>query len=93
MPLQQKKTPERRCVGCGLSFPKKSLIRVVRQPEGGIMLDPVGKAAGRGAYLCRSVECFRKARKGKKFERSLSSPIPEEIYDKMEAELEQYVKA
>ena len=93
MPLSQKKTPERRCVGCGISFPKKSLIRVVRKPEGDIVLDGIGKTAGRGAYLCRSVECLKKARKGKKLERSLSAVIPEEIYDALEAELVQYVKS
>ena len=59
--MKEKKIPERRCVGCGISFPKKDLIRVVRLPDGGAELDPTGKKAGRAAYPCRSAECPKKA--------------------------------
>ena len=59
----EKKIPERRCVGCGESFPKRDLLRVVRTPEGNVTLDATGKANGRGAYVCRRSECFRTARK------------------------------
>ena len=82
-----KKLPERRCVGCGDSFPKKELIRVVKTPEGSIEIDLTGKRSGRGAYLCKSVDCFKKARKAKRLERNLDTSVSEEIYDALEAEL------
>ncbi len=82
-----KKIPERRCVGCGNSFPKKDLIRVVREKDGKVSLDFTGKKAGRGAYLCRDTSCFRKARKAKRFESNLECTVPEEILDELAAEL------
>lgn len=82
-----KKAPERMCAGCGEHFPKKELIRVVRSPEGEISLDTTGKKPGRGAYLCANAECFRKARKARRFERALSCAIPDAVYDAMEKEL------
>ena len=65
MPQVQKKMPERRCVGCGNPFPKKDLIRVVKTPDGSIALDFTGKQSGRGAYVCRNIDCLIKARKAK----------------------------
>ncbi|MBR0381540.1 MAG: YlxR family protein [Eubacterium sp.] len=82
-----KKTPLRQCVGCREMKDKKSLIRVIRSPEGEITLDKTGRANGRGAYLCLSADCFRKARQKKALERSLKTEIPEEIYDRLEEEL------
>ena len=82
-----KKIPLRKCSGCGEMKPKKELIRVVRSPEGDSSLDLNGRAAGRGAYLCPSLECLRIARKARRFERSFECAIPEEIYDRMEQEL------
>ena len=82
--MKEKKIPERRCVGCGISFPKKDLIRVVRLPDGGAELDPTGKKAGRGAYICRSAECLKKARKAKRLERNLEVTISDEGYDALE---------
>ena len=90
MPQAQKKTPERKCVGCGNPFPKKDLIRVVRTPEGSIELDFVGKKSGRGAYLCRNIECLVKARKAKRLERSLDTSIPEDVSAALETELQTY---
>ena len=86
---QQKKIPKRMCVGCREMKPKKELIRVVRDPEGGIALDRVGKMAGRGAYVCPSADCLRAARKAKRIERAFACAIPAEIYDQMEQELMQ----
>ena len=83
----QRKLPTRRCVGCGEHFPKNTLIRVVRSPEGEISLDFVGKASGRGAYICKSVDCFKKARKSQRLSRSLECEIPDGVYDEMEKEL------
>ncbi|MEE0957761.1 MAG: YlxR family protein [Ruminococcus sp.] len=93
-----KKIPLRKCTGCGEMKPKRELIRVVKSPEkrdeneslvsgGEITLDLTGKAAGRGAYVCKNPECFQKARKARRFERSLSCKIPEEVYERMSEEL------
>ena len=82
-----KKIPLRRCVGCMESFEKKELIRVVRSPEGVVSLDFSGKKSGRGAYICKSLSCFKKARRARRFEGSLECSVPEEVYDKMEKEL------
>lgn len=91
MPQITKKMPERRCVGCGNPFPKKELVRVVKTPEGSIELDVTGKKSGRGAYVCRNIDCLVKARKAKRLERSLSTSIPEDVSASLEAELMQYV--
>lgn len=78
----------RRCVGCNEHKPKAELLRVVRDPEGGVSLDFKGKKSGRGAYICRDVKCLRKARKSHRIDRDLECNIPEEVYDAMELELE-----
>ena len=83
-----KKTPQRQCVGCREMKDKKSRLRVVKSPEGAVSLDFVGKKPGRGAYVCYSVECLKKARKSRALERALEVSIPAEVYDAMEAELE-----
>ncbi|MDO8885450.1 YlxR family protein [Candidatus Oleimmundimicrobium sp.] len=75
--MSDKKAPIRKCIGCGESFFKKELIRIVRTPTGEIVLDLKGKASGRGAYVC-CMECFDKAIKGKKLERALSKNIDKE---------------
>jgi len=92
LPQVQKKMPERRCVGCGNPFPKKDLVRVVKTPDGSIELDFTGKKAGRGAYVCRNIDCLIKARKAKRLERSLNTSIPEEVSEALEAELKQYAE-
>ena len=83
----EKKQPMRKCLGCMESFEKRSLIRVVRTPENGICLDFKGKVSGRGAYVCKSLACFRKARKASRFERNLECQIPDEVYQALEKEL------
>lgn len=82
-----KKPPERRCTGCGEHFPKSALIRIVRSPDGSILLDRTGRASGRGAYICRSVACLRKARKAHRPEQALACQIPDAVYDALEEEL------
>lgn len=86
--MQTKKVPLRMCSGCGEMKPKKELIRVVKSPQGEVSLDATGKKPGRGAYVCNRIECLKKARKARRFERSFSCQIPEEVYDRMEEELE-----
>ena len=85
---RQKKIPQRRCVGCNEHKPKAELLRVVRDPEGGVSLDFKGKKSGRGAYICRDVKCLKKARKSHRIDRDLECTIPDEVYDAMEQELE-----
>ena len=75
------------CTGCGEMFDKRSLVRVVKSPEGEISLDLTGKKNGRGAYICRNVECVKKARKKKALERAFSMKIEDDIYEKMEEEI------
>ena len=82
-----KKIPMRMCLGCNEMKPKKELIRAVKSPEGEISMDLTGKKSGRGAYICRSSECFRLARKARRFEKAFSCQISEEVYDAMEKEL------
>ncbi|MBO5869080.1 MAG: YlxR family protein [Oscillospiraceae bacterium] len=84
----QKKIPQRQCMGCRERREKKALIRVVRTPEGAVCLDFSGKLNGRGAYLCPDLDCLKKARKAKSLERSLDVSIPEEVYDRLEKEME-----
>lgn len=85
--MPQKKIPMRRCLGCMESKPKKELIRVVRSSEGELSIDFTGKKNGRGAYICKSRECFQKAVKSKRFERAFQCEIPEEIWENLEKEL------
>ena len=84
---QKKKIPERRCVGCGEHFPKSELVRVLRTPEGEVVLDLTGKKSGRGAYICKKASCLKKARKSRRIEASLECTIPAEVYERMEEEI------
>ena len=83
-----KKVPLRQCVGCGEMQGKKEMMRVLRTAEGDICLDTTGKKNGRGAYLCISGECLKKARRNKGLERSFKMNIPNEVYDTLEKEFE-----
>ena len=82
-----RKVPVRRCSGCNQHFPKNELIRVLRTPEGEIHLDLTGKKSGRGAYICKSAACLKKARKSRRIDSSLDCSIPDEVYDRMEEEI------
>lgn len=85
--MQTRKVPLRKCTGCSEMKPKKELVRVVKNKEDEVFLDLTGKKAGRGAYVCKSLECLKKARKIRGLERVLSCKIPDEVYDQMEKEL------
>ena len=78
----------RKCLGCDEMIGKKGLLRIVRSKEGEISLDLTGKKNGRGAYICRSSDCFRRAKKKKSLERSLKCQIPDEVYLRLEQEIE-----
>ena len=83
-----KKIPERKCMGCNEKRPKKELVRVVRTPEGEVLLDLTGKKSGRGAYICPRVSCYEKALKTKRLERCLEIEIPEQVYSSVKEALE-----
>ena len=81
------KTLQRMCVGCREMKEKKTLFRIVRDPEGNVSLDPTGKKSGRGAYICNSRSCFEKAVKTKALARALECTIPPEILETIQAQL------
>ncbi len=83
-----RKVPERRCLGCNGTFPKKDLIRVVRSPEGELSIDFTGKKSGRGAYLCADLTCFNKARRYNRISKNLGVQISDELYDSLAHEIE-----
>lgn len=83
-----KKVPLRQCIGCGEMKDKKEMMRVLKTAEGEICLDATGKKNGRGAYLCKSMDCLQAAAKNKGLERSFKMSIPKEVYSSLEKEFE-----
>ena len=82
-----KKIPMRQCVGCREMKEKKSLIRVVKSPEGQVSLDFKGKLPGRGAYVCPNPECLKRARKSRALERAFSAQLPPEVWEGLESQM------
>ena len=78
-----KKIPMRSCVITKEKLPKKELIRVVRTPEGTVIIDEIGKVNGRGAYLKKDIEVINKAKNNKVLERVLEVKVPDSIYDEL----------
>jgi predicted RNA-binding protein YlxR (DUF448 family) len=78
-----KKIPMRTCVITGEKLPKKELIRVVRTPEGNVVVDESGKTNGRGAYLKKDIQTFEKAEKTKILDRKLEVEVPSSIYEEL----------
>ena len=85
--MKTRKIPMRMCVGCREMKEKRSLLRIVKSPENVISFDRVGKAPGRGAYVCRSQECLTKAVKQKQLERALETKIEEAVYSQLMEEI------
>ena len=83
-----KKIPQRQCVGCRTMKDKKSLLRLVKTPEGEILPDATGKKSGRGAYVCPNSECLKKARKSRALERALETAIPDAVYEALVQQME-----
>ena len=86
--MTTKKIPMRMCIGCREMKPKRELIRIVKTPEGEIKLDLTGKLNGRGAYVCRCVDCLNKIRKANSLSHTFSMKVESEIYDRLQRELE-----
>ncbi len=85
--LKPRKVPMRMCVGCREMKPKRELLRIVRNQQGEVKWDPVGKAPGRGAYVCRSRACFTRAVKAKQLQRALEHPVEESVFEKLLEEI------
>ena len=85
--LKQRKLPLRKCTGCGEMKDKREMIRVVKESSGEVTLDFTGKKAGRGAYVCPTLECLEKAQKSKGLERSFKIGISKEVYESLRNEL------
>ena len=79
--MKTKKIPERMCVACREKKPKKEMIRVVRTAEGTLAIDETGKAPGRGAYICPTLECLERARKTNAIGRAIECSVSEEAYE------------
>lgn len=78
-----KSIPQRTCIGCNSKKDKNELIRIVKNKDGKISIDRTGKAQGRGAYICDSIECLEKAIKSKKLERTFETKISEDVYENL----------
>ncbi|MDF2671997.1 MAG: hypothetical protein K0R09_262 [Clostridiales bacterium] len=85
--MKVKKIPQRMCIGCQEMKPKKELIRVVKNSEGTINVDLKGKAPGRGAYICKNIQCLEKAIKGKRLEKNFETRIDESVFQRLREEL------
>ena len=83
----QKKIPMRMCVGCREMKPKRELVRVVCNKEDEVFVDPTGKAAGRGAYVCKNTDCLGKAVKTRALERAFSRKIDKELFDTLSEQI------
>jgi len=82
--MKPKHIPQRSCVACRTAQDKNDLVRLVRTPEGEIVIDPSGKLSGRGAYLCPRPDCLRAAQKRKSLDRALRTTIPAEAWARLE---------
>lgn len=85
--MSAKKTPMRMCTGCREMKPKQQLIRIVKTPDGEIKLDTTGRLNGRGAYICKSVDCLKKAQKAGALSRAFETNVADEVYAAIEREL------
>lgn len=88
----KRKIPLRKCTGCNEMKNKKELIRVVKDDNNCFSLDLTGKKSGRGAYICKDIQCLEKACKNKGLERSFKTAVPKEVYEQLRKELENELK-
>ena len=87
MPAKPRKIPMRMCVGCREMKPKATLLRVVKPQEGDAHIDRTGKAQGRGAYVCESIECLKKAQKTRALDRALETKLDEAVFMALENQI------
>ncbi len=91
--IKSRKTPLRTCVACRESGDKRTLVRVVRTPEGHVIIDPTGKASGRGAYLCATEECFATARQRRRLDAALKVNLRDDDYDRLRRDFDELLHA
>jgi len=84
-----RKIPMRMCVGCRERKEKRQLVRIVRTPEGTVLVDPTGKKSGRGAYICPDITCLEKVIKNKGLERALEVTIAPHVVEELRQQLSQ----
>ncbi len=89
--MSTKKIPLRQCIGCGEMKSKKEMIRILKTESEGILLDATGRKTGRGAYICPSADCLKKAVKSRGLDRSFKMQVPREVYETLEKEMERLV--
>lgn len=77
----------RTCIACRQPKDKKDLVRIVKDKEGNISVDPTGKKNGRGAYVCANRECFEKLKKSKLLNKAFKCNVQQEVYDELEAKI------
>lgn len=87
MPAKPRKIPMRMCVGCREMKPKVQMIRVVKPQDGAAHIDTTGRSQGRGAYVCPSLECLRRAKKSRALERALEAQIDDAVFAQLEAQM------
>ena len=78
----------RSCCGCREKKAKNELVRIVRTPDGKVLLDKTGRKSGRGVYICNSTACLNKAKKTGAISRALETEIPETVYEELQGEIE-----
>ena len=81
--MKQRKIPQRKCIVCGENKDKNDLIRIVKNKEEGIILDPTGKKNGRGAYICKEEKCIEEAKKKRKLEKVFKTEISDDLYEEI----------
>lgn len=86
--MKKKKIPQRMCLGCMEMKPKRELIRVVKNKDGEVFVDLTGKKNGRGAYICKDIECLEKAFKNKRLQKNLQAEIDDQLYNRLKDEIE-----
>ena len=84
---KERKVPQRKCIACSERGDKKQLMRIVKNKDGEVFIDPTGKANGRGAYIHLSEDCLNKAIKNHLLERSFKASVPKELFDQLKEEL------
>jgi len=90
---RERHRPQRSCIGCRSVRDKSELVRVVRTPDDRFVMDPTGKAAGRGAYLCPSPACVEAAVKRKSFDRAFRQAVPKETVAALAAAFQEHLEA
>lgn len=88
-----KRIPVRTCIGCNTAGSKNDLLRMVRQPDGSVVVDISGCMNGRGAYICRNMTCFEAAVRRKAINRTFGRMFTAEETDALRNGFEQAVRS